>query len=182
MRHVGTQRFETARLVCRRFVYDDCNDMLTNWASDPDVQSEYGEPVYENVSQVKELLNRYIDGYQRQDYYRWAIIEKCSNSNIGQIAFCRVYSDCETAEIEYCIGKRFWGKGYAGEALAGLIDLAFHNMDFNKLEAYHRSENIRSGRVLEKSPMHITDNVERFLRNGSVSVGEVCYSIERDLI
>lgn len=181
MNHVGTQTFETARLICRPFILEDCEDMLENWIANPNVQAEYGEPVYTTVSQVKTLLTEYINKYNNPDFYRWAIIEKASNKNIGQIAFCRVYSDCQTAEIEYCIGEPFWGNGYAGEALSALIDFTFHNTGFIKLEAYHRNENTKSGRVLEKSAMHITDNVERFLRDNSLPHGEVCYCIEKDV-
>ena len=177
MKHLGTQMFETSRLICRRFSAFDYEDMYKNWASDPRIQFEYGEPVYSTVSEVKTLLNTYIESYSKPDYYRWAIIEKESNVNIGQIAFCKVYSDCFTAEIEYCIGQPFWGKGYAGEALSGLIDYAFKNTNFIKLEAYHRIENVKSGRVLEKSPMHITDNVERFIRENTQPIGEICYCI-----
>lgn len=180
MRHSGTIEFETARLICRRFMSSDCEDMFKNWAADPDIQFEYGEPVYNTISQVNELLAKYIESYQNPDFYRWAIMEKSSGENIGQIAFCRVYSDCRTAEIEYCIGKSFWGNGYAGEALAGLIEFAFTNTDFKKLEAYHRIENIKSGRVLEKSQMHITDTVERFVRENIMPEGEVCYCIRKD--
>ena len=179
MKHIGTQNFETARLICRPFKQEDCNDMLENWIADPDVQLEYGEPVYTDIPQVKGVLADYIKNYQKPDFYRWAVIEKSSWKNIGQIAFCRVYSDCRTAEIEYCIGQSFWGNGYAGEALNGLIDFTFSNTDFQKLEAYHRNENVKSGRVLEKSLMHITDTVERFIREGLSPYGEVCYCIDR---
>lgn len=182
MEHFGTKTFETERLICRQFISSDCDDMFKYWASDPDIQLEYGEPVYSDILQVKELLAQYIDNYKNFDFYRWAIVEKSGNKNIGQIAFCRVYSDCKTAEIEYCIGKPFWGNGYAGEALSGLIDFTFKNTDFLKLEAYHRIENVKSGRVLEKSPMHITDTVERFVREGLSPEGEVCYCITRDNI
>lgn len=103
---------------------------------------------------------------------------KIQQKNIGQIAFCKVYSDCYTAEIEYCIGQHFWGNGYAGEALNALIEYTFKNTDFTKLEAYHRTENIKSGKVLEKSAMHITDTVERFIRENTLPYGEVCYCIE----
>lgn len=179
MKHKGTIKFETSRLICRPFIAEDCSDMLENWIADPDIQQEYGEPVYTTVEQVEKLLSQYIGNYNNPDFYRWAIIEKDSNKNIGQIAFCRVYSDCQTAEIEYCIGKNFWGNGYAGEALSALIDFAFCNTDFQKLEAYHRVENTKSGRVLEKSQMHITDNVERFRRENIEPHGEVCYCIEK---
>ncbi|MBO5384090.1 MAG: GNAT family N-acetyltransferase [Ruminococcus sp.] len=180
MKHIGTKIFETKRLVCRPFIYTDCEDMLNNWISNPNVQFEYGEPVYTTVLQVEKLLMEYINNYSKPDFYRWAIIEKESNRNIGQIAFCRVYSDCRTAEIEYCIGEKFWGNGYAGEALTGLIDFTFCNSDFIKLEAYHRCENIKSARVLEKSLMYKTDTVERFVRENVFPHGEVCYCIDKN--
>lgn len=180
MEHTGTIPFETQRLIFRRFEAGDCEDMLATWAADPDIQLEYGEPVYSDMEQVRGLLDKYIAGYESPDFYRWAVIEKKSGRNIGQIAFCRVYSDNRTAEIEYCIGKAFWGNGYAGEALSGLIGHTFANTDFIKLEAYHRAENTKSGRVLEKSQMHITDTVERFRRENEPPVGEVCYCICKD--
>ena len=180
MKHCGTIPFETERLICRRFCADDAQDMLENWAADPDIQLEYGEPVYADISQVKGLLDKYIAGYADPAFYRWAIVEKKSGRNIGQIAFCKVWPDCATAEIEYCIGKSCWGNGYAGEALRGLIAHTFGVTDFVKLEAYHSAANAKSGRVLEKSDMHITDTVERFKRENIPPEGEVCYSIERD--
>lgn len=179
MQHFGTKTFETARLICRQFISEDYEDMFKNWAANPNIQFEYGEPVYTSFSQVQDLLAEYINSYKKPDFYRWAIVEKSSNENIGQIAFCKVYSDCQTAEIEYCIGEAFWGNGYAGEALTGLIDYTFKNTDFLKLEAYHRSENMKSGKVLEKSPMHITETVERFVREKTLPKGEVCYCVNK---
>jgi len=173
----GSCSFETERLICRSFRYSDAEDMLRNWASDPDIQTEYGEPVYSSISQVRELLREYTSGEKSR--YRWAVIEKASGENIGQIAFCKIWDEIHTAEIEYCIGKRFWGRGYAGEALSALIRYTFENTDIVRLEAYHRAENIKSGRVLEKSEMHKTDTVQRFVREGITPEGEVCYCIEK---
>ncbi len=179
MHHCGTLTIDTPRLLLRRFEAGDLMDMLGNWASDPAVQTEYGEPVYSTAQEAEGLLNRYIVGYSSDSFYRWAVIEKDSGRNIGQIAFCRVYEELRTAEIEYCIGTDFQGRGYAGEALSAVIGNIFANTDFQWLEAYHRAENTKSGRVLEKSAMHITDNVERFRQQGITPEGEVCYCIER---
>ena len=84
----------------------------------------------------------------------------------------KICSKSRTAETE----EWFWGNGYS---LAGLIDHTFGNTDFLKLEAYHRIENIKSGRVLEKSAMHITNTVERFARDNILPHGEVCYYINK---
>ena len=177
MKHCGTQQIETPRLLLRVFIDDDCDYMIKNWIANPNVQLEYGEPIYTTAQEVTALLGEWKKGYSRLDFYRWAIIEKKSMENIGQIAFCRIYSDCNTAEIEYCIGESFWGNGYAGEALTAVIEFTFKNTGFHKLEAYHREENIKSGKVLKKSSMKRTDTVERFVRENKSSKGEVCYCI-----
>ena len=179
MIHSGTFDIGTERLLLRKFRMSDLEDMLRNWIADPQIQHEYGEPVYSTPQEAGELLRKWISAYGSPDFYRWAVIEKESGENIGQIAFCRVYDDCLTAEIEYCISSRYWGKGYAREALSAVIRETFRKTGFRKLEAYHRKENIKSGRVLEKSDMHITNSVERFKRAGETPEGEVCYCIER---
>ncbi|NLT10332.1 MAG: GNAT family N-acetyltransferase [Ruminococcus sp.] len=179
MLHSGTFEIDTDTLLLRRFRMSDRDDMLRNWIADPAVQHEYGEPIYATPEEADALLRKWTSAYERPDFYRWAVIEKKSGMNIGQIAFCRVYDDCRTAEIEYCIGSSFWGNGYAGTALSAVIKEVFRRTDFQRLEAYHRAENLKSGRVLEKSDMHITDTVERFRRAGEEPEGEICYCIER---
>ncbi len=178
MNHCGTQIIETERLVLRPFVLADAADLLELWIADPAVQSEYGEPTYETIDAVETLLCKWIASYESTAFYRWAMIEREGGRCIGQIAFCRVYEDCRAAEIEYCVSRNFWGCGYAGEALQAVIDHIFANTDFAWLEAYHRAENARSGRVLEKSIMAVTKTVERFKRAGETPEGEVCYRIE----
>ncbi len=168
---------ETKRLYLENFSGSDeqIKSMIKNWIADPMIQNEYGEPVYECEAEVASLMDRY-----RNEPYRWAIYEKESNECIGQIAFCKVWEDVNTAEIEYCIGRAFQGHGYAGEVLSAIIDHTFINTDFVHLEAYHRAENIASGRVLLKSLMRQTDTVERFKREGVAPKNKVCYSIEYD--
>lgn len=180
LRHTGTVQIESERLTLRRFIYDDIPHMIKNWIANPKVQHEYGEPVYKTVDEVRELLNKLIQSYDRDDFYRWAIILKENNENIGQIAFCRVYSDLETAEIEYCIGESYTGQGYATEALNAVIDFSFKQPKFYKLEAYHRAANPRSGRVLEKTLMKRVENVRRFEMENIKPEGEVCYGLTID--
>ena len=78
MQHCGTKPFETARLICRQFIPEDYEDMFNNWAANPNIQFEYGEPIYTTISSVKDLLTKYIESYQKSDFYRWAIVEKSS--------------------------------------------------------------------------------------------------------
>ena len=165
---------ETERLLLKHYSGEDkeIQDMLKNWISDPAVQEEYGEPVYIALLSVKELIKKY-----QSEPYRWAVWEKKSGECIGQIAFCKSWDEIHTAEIEYCIGQSFQGNGYAGEALKAVIDYTFTKTDFERLEAFHRKENPRSGNVLMKSLMHPTDTTERFRRQGIHPGNEICYCI-----
>ncbi len=180
MNHIGTVKIETGRLLLRKFIYEDIPDMIENWIANPAVQNEYGEPIYETPDAVQELLSKWIIQYNNNDFYRWAIILKENNENIGQIAFCRVYTEMETAEIEYCIGENFWGKGYALEALNAVIDFAIKEPQFYKLEAFHRIANLRSGRVLEKTVMKKVENIRRFEIKNIIPEKDVCYAVVRD--
>ncbi len=179
-KHIGSQTIETERLILRKFTASDADDMYNNWASNPKIQLEYGEPVYSMKEQVQELLDKWILNYSDESFYRWAIILQESNVNIGQIAFCRVYEEVATAEIEYCIGEDYWGSRYALEALNAVIEYMFLDSDFEKLEAFHRKANPKSGRVLEKTKMERVPTVRRFELSGEKPEGEICYAITKE--
>ncbi len=150
MNNIGTLSIETERLLLRRFEYSDGASMLRNWVADENVQLNYGEPVYSTEDEVKGLLDKYIAGYQRNDFYRWAIIDKASNECAGQIAFFLVDSKNHFAEIEYCIGTGFQKRGYATEATKALISYGFEKIGLHKVQICARPVNQSSRRVIEK--------------------------------
>lgn len=76
--------------------------------------------------------------------------------------------------------KSYWGEEYAIEVLSGFIDFVFQHTEFFKLEAYYRSENIKSGEVLKKFLMYQIDHIERFIRENTIVQAEVCYCIDRN--
>ena len=77
--HFGTKTIKTERLILRKFEYSDNEAMRKYWISDENIQSMYAEPVYTTEEEVKELLDKYIGSYEKQDYYRWAIADKETN-------------------------------------------------------------------------------------------------------
>ena len=150
MKNIGTNTINTERLILRRFEYSDCASAHRNWASDEDVQTKYGEPVYPAEEDVNKLLDKYIGAYENDDKYRWAVIEKETGECIGQAAFFLVDSKNQFAEIEYCIGRAFQGKGYATEATKALIRYGFEEIGLNKVQICARTVNTPSRRVIEK--------------------------------
>jgi len=58
--------------------------------------------------------------------------------------------DGPAPEIGYWLGARYWGKGYATEAVHALIDRAFTDLGHTSLQSAVRVTNPASRRVLEK--------------------------------
>lgn len=178
--NIGTQRIETERLILRRFEYIDSANMLKYWISDPVVQSMYSEPVYSNEQEVKELLDKYISSYKKDDYYRWAILFKETNECIGQIAYFLVDSKNHFAEIEYCIGSLFQGRGLATEATKAIIQFGFEKMNLHKVQVCHKSINIPSKKVIEKCGFVYEGTLRDFFYMDGRYVDRLYYSILKD--
>ena len=145
-----TTDFETERLTLRRFTEADADSVFRNWASIPEIQQNYGEPVYATKEEVVSLLEKYIARYAEPNYYRWAIIEKASGECVGQIAYFLVDSKNEFAEIEYCVGTAFQKKGYATEACKAAIKYGFEKIGLHKVQICVRPSNTPSRKVIEK--------------------------------
>lgn len=177
LNHIGTQTIETERLILRQFKYTDDTAMLKYWIADEKIQSMYSEPVYTTKEEVKELLDKYISSYSKNDYYRWAIISKENNECIGQIAFFLVDSKNNFAEIEYCIGSDFQCKGLSTEATKAVIKYGFENIRLHKIQICHKSINIPSKRVIEKCGFHFEGTLRDFFYMNGEYVDRLYYSI-----
>lgn len=177
--HCGTQEIATARLLLRAFRYDDDDNMLKYWISDPEVQSMYCEPIYETKAEVKTLLDKYILSYQKPDYYRWAIIEQRSTVCIGQIAIFLIDNNNHFCEIEYCIGKQFQRNGYCSEAVQAIIQYAFNNINIHKMQVCHKEHHLPSKAVIQKCDFTYEGILrDYFFINGSY-VSRLYYSMLR---
>lgn len=75
------------------------------------------------------------------------VIER-ESSLIGCTGY-RAFGD-DHAELGYWIGKPYWGKGYATEAVGALIAHAFGSDGFDYLKAGHFTDNPASARILRK--------------------------------
>lgn len=72
---------------------------------------------------------------------------------IGTIDIVHIHEGANYVEIGYVYGPRFWGKGYATEALKAVIKFCFEDLKVNLVEAVHSEDNIASGKVMKKANM-----------------------------
>ena len=177
LNHQGTEIIETERLLLRKFKYRDTENMLKYWISDPAVQHMYSEPVYSTKDEVKELLEKYIKNYEKEDYYRWAIIDRKENVCIGQIAFFLVDNKNHFAEIEYCVGRDFQGKGLATEAARALLNFGFGKVNFHRIQICHKEHNLASKAVILKCGFNFEGGLRDFFFMGDTYVTRMYYSL-----
>lgn len=177
--HTGTETIETERLILRKFQYTDDDAMLKYWIADEKIQSLYSEPVYTTKAEVRELLDKYIGSYKKDDYYRWAVIEKNSGECIGQIAFFLVDSKNHFAEIEYCIGSEFQNNGYATEAARAVIRYGFEKINLHKIQICTKTINKASKRVIEKCGFTYEGTLRDYFYMNSEYVGRLYFSMLR---
>ena len=153
LEHKGTIKIETERLLLRRFTVNDAQEMFNNWASDRDVCMYMRWNQHKSIEETKTMINRWLDSYDKSSFYLWAISLKKNEKLIGSIGLFVVNENDCCGDVGYAIGKTFWRQGFATEALKSVLDFAFINVGFNRIETYHSLNNPGSGKVMQKCGM-----------------------------
>lgn len=153
MKHLGTQRIETDRLILRKFVIEDAKAMYENWASDEEVTKYLMWPAHSDISVSQEILKEWTKNYTKEDYYQWAICLKENDEPIGNIGVVSQDDTVQMVHIGYCIGRQWWHQGITSEALRGVIGFFFDKVGMQRIESRHDPRNPNSGEVMKKCGM-----------------------------
>jgi ribosomal-protein-alanine N-acetyltransferase len=94
----------------------------------------------EDWQQAKKLGSRYDFG----------IFETHNKKLIGTVALYK-FGASEKCVLGYSLDKGHYGKGYATQAVRLILEIAFKELGFHRVEAGVMPRNIGSARVLEKS-------------------------------
>lgn len=153
MEHQGTKKLETKRLILRKFKTEDAEDMFKNWASDPEVTRFLTWPAHQDISVTRALLADWISQYAESSCYNWAIELRETGEVIGNISAVKIHEEVEAADLGYCMGRAWWGKGIMPEAVEAILAFFFQKVGMNRVAACHDTRNPKSGRVMEKAGM-----------------------------
>jgi len=108
---------------------------------------------HENKEETINKISSWVDSYSNKSFYQWAITLKENDEPIGAIGLFVVNEFDLCGDVGYCVGKDYWGQGFATEALKAVLKYAFEVIGFNRIETYHSIKNPASGRVMEKCGM-----------------------------
>lgn len=152
MNDVGTIRLETDRLILRRFEINDVDGMFYNWATDSLTCRYLSWDIHDNIEFTMSIITSWINEYDNGSY-NWVVELKDTNEIIGSISAVKINKKHSNVELGYCYGSKYWGKGYASEALRCVIEFFLNVCNIHLVEAFHISGNPASGRVMEKAGM-----------------------------
>lgn len=144
---------ETERLVLRRFTPADA-DLLVELDSDPAVMRYItgGRPTPRTEIE-NEVLPAFLAQYERfAGYGFFAALDKASDEFLGWFHLRPARSGpADEPELGYRLRQAAWGRGFATEGAAALIDLAFAELGAQRVFAETMTVNVASRRVMEKA-------------------------------
>ncbi len=154
MKHCGTQRLETERLILRRYINEDAPAKYRNWTSDAEVTKYLMWKTHPSPEYTQSITDECVKQYSDNKFYRWAIVLKENGDEpIGDIAVVRMDEEVSSVHIGYCIGRKWWHKGITSEALKAVMDFLFDVVGVNRIESRHDPRNPNSGKVMQKCGM-----------------------------
>lgn len=142
--------FETARLVARRFGPRDLAAFVA-MRDDPEVAR------YQSWERYTEEEGRsFIAGLATANpgdpgWFQIALEDKATGAFVGDCGLFIDPADGRLARIGYTIARPFWNRGFASEAVAGLVAHAFPAYGLHRITASVDPRNLASCRVLEKA-------------------------------
>ena len=145
---------KTDRLILRAVTKEDLPALYT-YASNPEVAKYTMWQPHRSIKDTEEFFEHYIlKKYADEETEPFAItLKENPDKMIGTMGCLWVSRNSEVMELAYAIAQDFWGQGIMSEAAREVIDYSFKNNEVNKITACFKSENIGSGRVMEKIGM-----------------------------
>lgn len=175
----GVPDLYTERLSLRRLTAE----YIERWwdcASDPQVITYlYGTPEMKEyqVLQPDRLGRRVEEAFRSMSSIHFAIMSAAGDQMYGVCSFQRWDERAARAEIGFALSKRFWGKGYATEAVGRLVEFGFQDMDLSHIVGRCHIKNDLSIRVLEKNGMRQQPPSNSGIRSYWQEMGIVVYSV-----
>ena len=145
----------TKRLILREMTQNDY-PALHAILTDPETMRYYPKP-YDDAG-VQRWIDWTLDNYRLHGFGLWAVTLRETGEFIGDcgITLQPIHGQW-LPEIGYHIHKGHWRQGYASEAAAACIRLAFERFDFPAVYSYMNAANEPSFRTAMKNGMTLQE-------------------------
>jgi RimJ/RimL family protein N-acetyltransferase len=151
---------ETERLVLRRLVMEDLNDLHALY-SDPEIRRYFPDGVL-TLDETREELEWFLHGHPAHpELGLWATIHKESGKFIGRCGLLPWTIEGRVeVEIAYLLDKVFWHQGLATEAAQGILQYGFEKLNLTRLICLIDPKNTASQNVARRIGMTLEQQVD----------------------
>ena len=149
-------KITTSRLLMRPFTDGD-GQYLARLHGDAELMTHMRGGV-QTRAEVAAELSRYGECWAAHGVGIWALFTE--GAFIGECGLRLPYGGAQGLRLRFIIDKPYWGRGFAGEAVAASLGFAFETAAIELVRAAARERNPASQRVLERVGM----TVEEFSR------------------
>lgn len=141
----------TERLAIRPFTEGDAQGLWER-RNDPKVARFQNWTVPFPRAQIDALVDELIgmDGPTNEQWWMAVVADSSTGEVFGDLAL-HLGSEGRIAEVGYTFATAHWGKGYAVEALQGLVDHLFEEVGITRAFGMLHPENRPSAMVLERA-------------------------------
>lgn len=165
------ERIETERLILREFEIEDIDDIY-EFAKDELVTKYLYWDAHKSKEESLEVYKNIYRGKTR------AIYLKSCKKVIGAIELRRDL-DNRSGELGYVLNSKYWNKGYMSEACMAIIDYYFLNTNINRIQSFHLTKNVASGKVMEKCNMKYEGELRESVYKDGIFYSNIVRSILR---
>jgi RimJ/RimL family protein N-acetyltransferase len=142
---------ETERLRIRLFEpARDAEPLFELWGDEEAMR--FVRPASGSVEEVRERLEQILE-WNRSGWGLWALDERQGGRLVGTVGLFPLAREGPEIELAYHVVPSRWGRGYATEAGAALLDASWRETDLDHVVAVAFEENRASRRVMEKLGM-----------------------------
>lgn len=98
----------------------------------------------------KYFVEKKIKQFRNREEFLFVLREKENRTVIGLIYIKEIDWKTKEAELAYCIGYQYEGKGWMSESIKGLSQYAFNELELETLRIIVHESNLASIKVAEK--------------------------------
>ena len=170
---------ETPRLRLRKLRMRDA-EKLFSWMSDPEVARYVLWRAHRTRGETRSYLRYIRSQYRRGFPCSWGLEIRETGELIGTMGVMAWYPDHGCMEVGYSLGRAWWNRGYATEALARLMQMMFTEMGVHRVEALCDTRNPASARVMEKCGMRREGLLRQKMLNKGERIDVLLYAALKD--
>jgi RimJ/RimL family protein N-acetyltransferase len=175
------KHLDTPRLTLRNLKEEDVQSNYLKWLVDPEV-NRFLEVRFEKNQSLEKIRGFVKSINDSKNDLLLGLFEREGGCHIGNIRLGPCVKEHARSPIGYLIGeKKYWGKGYATEAIQRVVRYGFESLGLEKVTAGCYENNLGSSKALEKCGFTLEGRMPRSVIFDNQRIASLMFGIDQPL-